>query len=58
MKSFRDRLGAALRAIRLGRLALLLLGAFAAGLIADWVRADRVFFPRRPAPLTIVPSGQ
>jgi len=58
MSGFGTRLTAAVQAVRLGRLTALLLAALAAGLLSDWVRSERVFFPRRLPEFTIVPSGQ
>jgi hypothetical protein len=39
------QLALALRAMRLGRLAILLLVSLAAALAADWLRTERVVFP-------------
>jgi hypothetical protein len=45
-------------AARLRRLAILLLGALAAGLLTDWARSDRVLFPRPLPKFTTEPAGK
>jgi len=47
---FRSRLLATLRAVRIGRLATLLLVSLALALAGDWLRTERVMFP---APLPV-----
>ncbi len=51
------RLAAAFRRVRLARLAVVLFSAFAAGLIGDALREDRLFLPRRALPeFTTIPA--
>lgn len=48
----------ALAAVRLGRLALVLLAAAAAGVLSDAWREERVLFPKNaPVEFTIVPAA-
>lgn len=50
------RASQAMRTLRPGRLLLILLVALAAGLLADWLRADRVLLPRPLPAFTTVPA--
>ena len=47
-----------LRSVRAERLLVILIAALAAGLLADWIRRDRVVFSRPLPELTTVPAGK
>jgi hypothetical protein len=51
-------LTSALQAIRPWRLGTLLLLALAAGLLSDWLREERVVFPRPLPQFTTIPAGK
>jgi hypothetical protein len=53
-----SRLCGALLGVRLKVMVLLLLVALAAGLVADWIRDDRVFFARPLPKFITVPAGK
>ena len=48
-----EDLGRALRAMRVGRLVMLLVAAMVAGLAADWLRGDERLVFSRPLPVFI-----
>jgi hypothetical protein len=48
----------AIEAIRFTRLLILLLSALAAGLLTDWYRGERVFFPRPLPAFTTTPADR
>ena len=45
-----------LRSVRVGRLLVILFAALVTGLLADWVRRDRVFFPKPLPEFKTVPA--
>ena len=55
-RTFASRLVSAFRAVRPGRLLVLLLVAFAAALVSDWLRTERVIFPAPLPEFTTIPA--
>jgi hypothetical protein len=56
-RGFRDELASAVRGVRPARLLTLFLVSFAAALVSDWLREERVIFPAPLPKFTTVPKS-